>query len=42
MTNLSIVIPVYNEQDNLRELVKEIGLAILPLGLDYEIIVSIR
>ncbi len=36
--DLSIVVPVYNEVDNLRALVEEITRALAPLGLDYEII----
>lgn len=36
--DLSIVIPVFNEQDSLPELIAEIAAVLDPLGLDYEII----
>lgn len=41
MTNhyeLSLVIPVYNEQDNLRKLMQEIDSALKPLDIPYEVI----
>ncbi len=41
MTNhyeLSLVIPVYNEQDNLRKLMQEIDTALKPLDIPYEVI----
>jgi glycosyltransferase involved in cell wall biosynthesis len=37
---LSLVIPCYNEQDNLRPLVAAIHAAVDPLNLDYEIIIT--
>jgi len=37
--DLSIVIPAYNEQDSLPSLVREIGEACGPLGLEYDILV---
>ncbi|NPA91453.1 MAG: glycosyltransferase family 2 protein [Chloroflexi bacterium] len=36
--DLSLVIPVYNEAESLRPLWREIGQAVSPLGLEYEII----
>ena len=36
--DVSIVIPVYNEQDNLPDLVARIGEAMLPSGLSFELI----
>ncbi len=41
MTNqyeLSLVIPVYNEQDNLRKLMQEIDSALEPINVPYEVI----
>mgnify|MGYP006387126411 CR=1 FL=1 len=38
MKDLSVVVPVYNEQDNLRPLVREIMDALTPLGLTWEIL----
>ncbi|WP_027722336.1 glycosyltransferase family 2 protein [Maridesulfovibrio zosterae] len=41
MTNqyeLSLVIPVYNEQDNLRKLMQEINSALEPIKIPYEVI----
>ncbi|CCO24918.1 glycosyltransferase family 2 protein [Maridesulfovibrio hydrothermalis] len=41
MTNnydLSLVIPVYNEQDNLRKLMQEIDSALQPLDISYEVV----
>ena len=41
MTNnydLSLVIPVFNEQDNLRKLMREIGSALVPLNILYEVV----
>src|SRR5580693_7132706 len=35
---LSLVIPVYNEQDNLPVLAQEIRAALVPLALAYEVI----
>lgn len=35
---LSLVIPVYNEQDNLRKLMQEIDSALEPLDIPYEVI----
>lgn len=35
---ISVVIPVYNEEDNLRELVAEIEAALTPTAIDYEIL----
>lgn len=35
---LSLVIPVYNEQDNLRKLMQEIDSALEPLNMPYEVI----
>lgn len=37
---LSIALPCYNEQDNLRPLVAAIGAALEPLGLPYEVIIT--
>jgi dolichol-phosphate mannosyltransferase len=37
---ISLVIPCYNEQDNLRALVDAIRAAVEPLGVSYEIIVT--
>ncbi len=37
---LSLVIPCYNEQDNLRELVKAIRAAVEPLKVTYEIVIT--
>ena len=36
---LSIVIPVYNEEENVEPLIEEINLAVRPLGNHYEIVV---
>jgi glycosyltransferase involved in cell wall biosynthesis len=36
--DLSLVIPVYNEEENLRPLTEEIHAALDPTGLDYEVI----
>lgn len=36
---VSIVVPVYNEADNLADLVAQVGAAMQPLGLDFELIV---
>ncbi|MDX1414359.1 MAG: glycosyltransferase family 2 protein [Candidatus Promineifilaceae bacterium] len=36
--DLSLVIPVYNEEENLRPLKREIGDALDDLGIDYEVI----
>jgi len=36
--DLSVVVPVFNEQDNLRPLHAEIDRALKPLGLSYEVI----
>src|SRR5262249_60385779 len=36
---LSIVIPVCNEEENVEPLVKEINLAVEPLGKSYEIVI---
>src|SRR4051812_8513212 len=36
--DLSIVIPVYNEEDNLRELHTELEATLKPLSIGYEII----
>ena len=33
---ISLVVPVYNEQDNLPALIAEVAAAMAPLGLDYE------
>ena len=38
VTDLSLVIPVYNEDDNLAPLAAEIRAALEPTGLDYEVI----
>jgi len=38
MTDLSLVIPVFNEKDNLRPLVREIVAALTPLGVTWEIL----
>ena len=37
---LSLIIPCYNEQDNLRPLVQAIRTALDPLGVSYEIIIT--
>jgi glycosyltransferase involved in cell wall biosynthesis len=37
---LSLVIPCYNEQDNLRALIKAIREAVDPLGLPYEVVIT--
>ena len=36
---LSIVIPVYNEEENVEPLIQEINAAVRPLGKPYEIVV---
>ena len=36
---LSIVIPVYNEEENVEPLIQEINAAVGPLGKPYEIVV---
>ena len=36
---LSIVIPVYNEEENVEPLIQEINAALRPLGKPYEIVV---
>jgi len=36
---LSIVIPVYNEEENVEPLIEEINMAVRPLGKPYEIVV---
>lgn len=36
--DLSVVIPVYNEQENIRLLISEVHAGIRPLGLSYEIV----
>ena len=36
---LSIVIPVYNEEENVEPLIEEINAAVRPLGKPYEIVV---
>ena len=36
---LSIVIPVYNEEENVEPLIQEINVAVRPLGKPYEIVV---
>jgi glycosyltransferase involved in cell wall biosynthesis len=36
---LSIVIPVYNEEENVEPLIQEINAAVRPLGMRYEIVV---
>ena len=36
--DLSLVIPVYNEEDNLAALAAEIRAALDPTGLDYEVL----
>jgi glycosyltransferase involved in cell wall biosynthesis len=36
--DLSVVIPVFNEQDSLPELLSELGAVLDPTGLDYEVI----
>ena len=36
---LSIVIPVYNEEENIDPLIHEINAAVQPLGMRYEIVV---
>ena len=38
--DLSLVIPCYNEQDNLRPLIKAIRAAVEPLKLSYEIVIT--
>jgi glycosyltransferase involved in cell wall biosynthesis len=38
--DLSFVIPCYNEQDNLRALVKAIGDSVAPLNRSYEIVIT--
>lgn len=38
LKDLSLVIPVYNEEENLRPLAGEIRAALAPTGLDYEVI----
>jgi glycosyltransferase involved in cell wall biosynthesis len=35
---LSLVVPLYNEEENLDELAREIGAALAPLGLAYEVV----
>ena len=40
LPTLSLVIPCYNEQDNLRPLIKAIREAAEPLGLEYEIVIT--
>src|SRR5712691_600492 len=37
---LSLVIPCYNEQDNLRELLKAIRQAVDPLKVSYEVVIT--
>ena len=37
---LSLVIPCYNEQDNLRALIKAIREAVDPLKLSYEVVIT--
>src|ERR1700690_2182238 len=37
---LSLVIPCYNEEGNLRELVKAIRAAVEPLKISYEIVIT--
>ena len=37
---ISLVIPCYNEEGNLRELVKAIRAAVEPLKLSYEIVIT--
>jgi glycosyltransferase involved in cell wall biosynthesis len=37
---ISFVIPCYNEEGNLRELVKAIRAAVEPLKLTYEIVIT--
>lgn len=36
--DLSIVVPVFNEQDNLRKLMQEIAAALEPQPIDYEVV----
>ncbi|MFQ5541542.1 MAG: glycosyltransferase family 2 protein, partial [Candidatus Binatia bacterium] len=36
--NLSVVVPVYNEEENLEPLTREVIAAVQPLGEDYELI----
>jgi glycosyltransferase involved in cell wall biosynthesis len=36
--DVSVVIPVYNEAENLEELVQRVGAALLPTGLSFELI----
>lgn len=38
LLDLSLVIPVYNEQDNIQSLISEIHASLRPLGLSYEIV----
>ncbi|CAG1009298.1 dolichol-phosphate mannosyltransferase [Phycisphaerales bacterium] len=37
--DLSVVAPAHNEQDNIRELVRQIGIALTPSGLSFEAII---
>lgn len=36
--DLSVVVPIYNEEESIRQLLKEIDAALLPLGRSYEIV----
>ena len=36
--DVSVVIPVYNEADNLHELVERVGAALLPTGRSFELL----
>jgi len=38
MKDLSVVIPIYNEESNIEELISEINQILNPLHLDYEVI----
>ncbi len=40
LPTISLVIPCYNEEDNLRPLVKAIEIAVKPLGVSYEIVIT--
>jgi glycosyltransferase involved in cell wall biosynthesis len=37
---ISLVIPCYNEEGNLRELVKAIRAAVEPLKISYEVVIT--
>jgi len=36
--DLSVIVPLYNEQENIPELHRRLGVAIGPLGIDYELV----